>query len=86
MISQVPACPGKTLSKLRWRILDIPHAGTFSCRSIRPTALAKGHPREIARSAPSSPLSKYMSINDHPHPHGIMVGGGDLGTTNVIYL
>lgn len=30
--------------------------------------------------------SKYMSINDHPHPYGIMVGGNDLGTENASYL
>lgn len=29
---------------------------------------------------------KYMSINDHPHPYGIMVGGNDLGTANASYL
>lgn len=30
--------------------------------------------------------AKYMSINDHPHPYGIMVGGNDLGTANASYL
>jgi hypothetical protein len=30
--------------------------------------------------------SKYMSINDHPHPYGVMVGGNDLGTENASYL
>ncbi len=30
--------------------------------------------------------SKYMSINDHPHPYGIMIGGNDLGTANASYL
>ena len=30
--------------------------------------------------------SKYMSINDHPHPYGIMIGGNDLGTENASYL
>ena len=29
---------------------------------------------------------KYMSINDHPHPYGIMVAGNDLGTDNASYL
>jgi len=29
---------------------------------------------------------KYMSINDHPHPYGIMIGGNDLGTENESYL
>jgi hypothetical protein len=29
---------------------------------------------------------KYMSINDHPHPYGIMVGGNDLGTDQQSYL
>jgi hypothetical protein len=30
--------------------------------------------------------SKYMSINDHPHPYGIMVVGNDLVTANSSYL
>src|SRR6185369_6360440 len=25
---------------------------------------------------------KYMSLNDHPHPYGIVIGGNDLGTDN----
>lgn len=29
---------------------------------------------------------KYMSINDHPHPYGIMIAGNDLGTANESYL
>jgi hypothetical protein len=29
---------------------------------------------------------KYMSINDHPHPYGIMIGGNDLGTDQQSYL
>jgi hypothetical protein len=29
---------------------------------------------------------KYMSINDHPHPYGIMIGGNDLGTPQQSYL
>lgn len=29
---------------------------------------------------------KYMSINDHPHPYGIMIGGNDLGTDKQSYL
>ena len=29
---------------------------------------------------------KYMSINDHPHPYGIMIGGSDLGTESASYL
>ncbi len=24
--------------------------------------------------------SKYMNLNDHPHPYGIVIGGNDLGT------
>ena len=23
---------------------------------------------------------KYMNLNDHPHPYGIMIAGNDLGT------
>ena len=29
---------------------------------------------------------KYMSINDHPHPYGIMIAGNDLGTPTQSYL
>ncbi len=29
---------------------------------------------------------KYMNINDHPHPYGIMVGGNDLGTPQESYI
>jgi hypothetical protein len=29
---------------------------------------------------------KYMNLNDHPHPYGIMIGGNDLGTENASYL
>jgi hypothetical protein len=30
--------------------------------------------------------SKYMNLNDHPHPYGIMIGGNDLGTDKQTYL
>lgn len=29
---------------------------------------------------------KYMSLNDHPHPYGIVIAGNDLGTTQQSYL
>ena len=29
---------------------------------------------------------KYMSINSHPHPYGIFIGGNDMGTENQSYL
>ena len=29
---------------------------------------------------------KYMSLNDHPHPYGIMIAGNDLGTPQESYL
>lgn len=29
---------------------------------------------------------KYMSINDHPHPYGIVIGGNELGTAQQSYL
>jgi hypothetical protein len=29
---------------------------------------------------------KYMSLNDHPHPYGIVIGGNDLGTAQQSYL
>jgi len=30
--------------------------------------------------------SKYMNLNDHPHPYGVMIGGNDLGTDKQSYL
>ncbi|MEP6491917.1 MAG: hypothetical protein ABJF01_04525 [bacterium] len=30
--------------------------------------------------------AKYMNLNDHPHPYGIMIGGNDLGTDQQSYL
>jgi hypothetical protein len=29
---------------------------------------------------------KYMNLNSHPHPYGIMIGGNDLGTDKQSYL
>jgi hypothetical protein len=29
---------------------------------------------------------KYMSLNDHPHPYGIFIGGNAMGTDNETYL
>lgn len=29
---------------------------------------------------------KYMNLNDHPHPYGIVIGGNDLGTDQQSYL
>ncbi len=29
---------------------------------------------------------KYMSLNSHPHPYGIVVGGNDMGTDQQSYL
>ncbi len=29
---------------------------------------------------------KYMNLNSHPHPYGIMIGGNDLGTDQQSYL
>lgn len=29
---------------------------------------------------------KYMSLNDHPHPYGIFIGGNDMGTDSQSYL
>jgi hypothetical protein len=26
--------------------------------------------------------TEYMSLNDHPHPYGIFIGGSDMGTDN----
>jgi hypothetical protein len=30
--------------------------------------------------------SKYMNLNNHPHPYGIMIAGNDLGTDTQSYL
>jgi hypothetical protein len=29
---------------------------------------------------------KYMSLNDHPHPYGVFIGGADMGTDQQSYL
>jgi hypothetical protein len=29
---------------------------------------------------------KYMNLNTHPHPYGIVIGGNDMGTDNASYL
>jgi hypothetical protein len=29
---------------------------------------------------------KYMNLNSHPHPYGIVIGGSDLGTDKASYL
>ena len=29
---------------------------------------------------------KYMNLNDHPHPYGIVIAGNDLGTAEETYL
>ncbi len=29
---------------------------------------------------------KYMALNNHPHPYGIVIGGNDMGTENESYL
>jgi hypothetical protein len=29
---------------------------------------------------------KYMNLNDHPHPYGIVIGGADMGTDTNSYL
>jgi hypothetical protein len=29
---------------------------------------------------------KYMNLNDHPHPYGILIGGNDMGTPQASYL
>jgi hypothetical protein len=29
---------------------------------------------------------KYMNLNSHPHPYGIMIAGNDMGTANASYL
>jgi hypothetical protein len=29
---------------------------------------------------------KYMNLNNHPHPYGIVIGGNDMGTAQASYL
>jgi hypothetical protein len=29
---------------------------------------------------------KYMNLNNHPHPYGIVIAGNDMGTANESYL
>ena len=29
---------------------------------------------------------KYMNLNDHPHPYGIVIAGNDMGTAQQSYL
>lgn len=29
---------------------------------------------------------KYMALNSHPHPYGIVIAGNDMGTDNMTYL
>ena len=29
---------------------------------------------------------KYMNVNDHPHPYGVLIGGNDMGTAQQSYL
>jgi hypothetical protein len=30
--------------------------------------------------------AKYMNLNDHPHPYGIVIAGNDMGTPDMNYL
>jgi len=30
--------------------------------------------------------SKYMNLNDHPHPYGLVIAGNDMGTADQSYL
>ncbi|MEO5509583.1 MAG: hypothetical protein ABIV28_09365, partial [Longimicrobiales bacterium] len=30
--------------------------------------------------------AKYMALNSHPHPYGIVIGGNDMGTDKESYL
>ncbi len=30
--------------------------------------------------------AKYMNLNDHPHPYGIVIAGNDMGTPDMSYL
>ena len=30
--------------------------------------------------------AKYMNLNDHPHPYGIVIAGNDMGTADMSYL
>lgn len=48
----------------------------------RPTNTASGD--YTVRATFTEPA--YMSLNDHPHPYGIFIGGNDMGTDNQSYL
>jgi hypothetical protein len=47
-----------------------------------PTNMAKGDYTVMATFAEP----KYMGLNSHPHPYGIMIGGNDMGTDQQSYL
>ena len=53
-------------------------------------AVTYWNPKKVARGDYTVSATffepKYMSINDHPHPYGIMIAGNNLGTDNQSYL
>ena len=40
----------------------------------------------LFRSSATFTEPKYMNLNTHPHPYGLMIAGNDLGTDNQSYL
>ncbi len=42
--------------------------------------------RGVAGGGVSVPGPKYMNLNSHPHPYGLVIAGNDLGTDQQTYL
>ena len=53
-------------------------------------ALAYWHPSNVATGNYTVKATfteeKYMSLNNHPHPYGLFIGGTDMGTDKQSYL
>jgi hypothetical protein len=53
-------------------------------------ALAYWHPSNVATGNYTVKATfteeKYMSLNNHPHPYGLFIGGSDMGTDKQSYL
>src|SRR5262245_36550952 len=53
-------------------------------------AVAYWNPKNVAKGNYTVKATftepKFMNLNDHPHPYGIVIGGNDLGTPQQSYL
>ena len=53
-------------------------------------AVAYWHPSNVAKGNYTVKATfteeKYMSLNNHPHPYGLFIGGSDMGTDKQSYL